>query len=83
MAGSFLSGETPPAAAHRARPPTCPQQVRTERFRWTRFVSPVWEFTMNLIFGMAVSLMLMAGGVWANVDHSGPLSHSQGAWVSR
>jgi hypothetical protein len=46
-------------------------------------VSPVWELTMNLIFGMAVSLMLMAGGVWANVNHSGPLSHSQGAWVSR
>lgn len=38
---------------------------------------------MNLVFGLTVSLMLMAGGVWANVNHGGPLSHSQAAWVSR
>jgi hypothetical protein len=38
---------------------------------------------MNLVFGFTVSLMLMAGGVWASVAPSGPLSHSQGAWVSR
>jgi len=41
------------------------------------------ELTMNLIFGMTVSLMLMVGGLWANVNHGGPLSHSQAAWVSR
>jgi len=38
---------------------------------------------MNLIYGFTVSLMLMAGGIWASVNHSGPLSHNQGAWVSR
>jgi hypothetical protein len=38
---------------------------------------------MNLIFGMIVSLMLMAGGVWANINHGGSLSQSQGAWLSR
>jgi hypothetical protein len=46
-------------------------------------VSSTMEIVMNLIFGMTVSLMLMAGGVWANVNQSGPLSHIQGAWVSR
>jgi hypothetical protein len=45
--------------------------------------SPAWRLPMNLVFGLTVSLMLMVGGVWANVSHSGSLSHSQGAWVSR
>jgi len=38
---------------------------------------------MNVILGMTVALMLMGGGLWANVAGGGTLSHSQGAWVSR
>jgi hypothetical protein len=38
---------------------------------------------MKSIFGATVALMLMGGGLWANIAGSGTLSHSQGAWVSR
>jgi hypothetical protein len=38
---------------------------------------------MNLVYGLTISLMLMVGGIWANINSSGSLSHSQGAWVSR
>ena len=38
---------------------------------------------MNVFFGLAVALMLMGGGVWANISDGGPLLHSRGAWVSR
>jgi hypothetical protein len=38
---------------------------------------------MNTILGMTVAVMLMAGGVWANVSDAGSLSHARGAWVTR
>jgi hypothetical protein len=39
---------------------------------------------MNTILGMTIAIMLMAGGVWANVSSdAGALSQTRGAWVSR
>jgi hypothetical protein len=37
---------------------------------------------MNTIFGLTVALMLVGGGVWANVCDGGVLSHTRGSWVS-
>ena len=38
---------------------------------------------MNTILGMTVAVVLLAGGVWANVSDVGTLAHTRGAWVSR
>jgi hypothetical protein len=40
---------------------------------------------MNTILGMTVAVMLMAGGIWANISDVGALFPTRGAcaWVSR
>jgi hypothetical protein len=37
---------------------------------------------MNMFLGLVVAVALFGSGVWANIEGSGMLSQSRGAWVS-
>jgi hypothetical protein len=39
------------------------------------------EFRMTHLLGLAIALLLLGGGVWANV-YIGSLSQEKGAWVA-
>jgi hypothetical protein len=54
---------------------------RKEPFGYSDIVSLTWSFQMMQVLVVSVSLLLFAGGVWANIG-GGSLSQHTGAWVS-
>jgi hypothetical protein len=55
--------------------------LREEHSGYLRIVNPTWRLELTQILGLSLVLLLLGGGIWANLD-SGPLSQNRGAWVS-
>ena len=57
------------------------KNCRVEQAGSMRLAGPMRGLEMKQILGLSLALLLLGGGIWANVG-GGSLSQNKGAWVS-